>query len=178
MANGNVQERVIKLRTELDIIQEHVDKDSSNNDLRRDLTIWVQAYNDVCIEEERFLKQRSKIFCLREGDGNSKYFHQAIKGRLNRSKIVRVSAMNDQWFEGADIPNVFVDYYNFFLGIHYHTAHIRELQSLFLKKLSRDVADNMVRAVTDEEIQESLFSIGDDNSPGPDGYTAKFLKSS
>ncbi|GJZ78556.1 putative RNA-directed DNA polymerase, eukaryota, reverse transcriptase zinc-binding domain protein, partial [Tanacetum coccineum] len=34
----------------------------------------------------------------------------------------------------------------------------------------------MVRTVTDQEVKESMFSMGDDKSPGPDGYTASFFK--
>ncbi|GJT83948.1 hypothetical protein Tco_1058290 [Tanacetum coccineum] len=34
----------------------------------------------------------------------------------------------------------------------------------------------MVRTVTDREIKNAMFSMGDDKSPGPDGYTAAFFK--
>ncbi|GJV16477.1 reverse transcriptase domain, reverse transcriptase zinc-binding domain protein [Tanacetum coccineum] len=34
----------------------------------------------------------------------------------------------------------------------------------------------MVRKVSDGEIKEAMFSLGDNKAPGPDGYTAAFLK--
>nr|GFB60378.1 hypothetical protein [Tanacetum cinerariifolium] len=33
----------------------------------------------------------------------------------------------------------------------------------------------MIRDVTDAEVREAIFSIGDDKSPGPDGYTSAFF---
>nr|GFA58360.1 RNA-directed DNA polymerase, eukaryota, reverse transcriptase zinc-binding domain protein [Tanacetum cinerariifolium] len=35
---------------------------------------------------------------------------------------------------------------------------------------------HMVRSVTDREVKDAIFSMGDDKSPGPDGYTAAFFK--
>nr|GFC99547.1 putative RNA-directed DNA polymerase, eukaryota, reverse transcriptase zinc-binding domain protein [Tanacetum cinerariifolium] len=34
----------------------------------------------------------------------------------------------------------------------------------------------MIREVSEQEIKDALFSIEDDKSPGPDGFTAAFFK--
>ncbi|GFS30405.1 hypothetical protein Acr_00g0011750 [Actinidia rufa] len=39
-------------------------------------------------------------------------------------------------------------------------------------------AEDLIRAVSDEEIKETLFSIGDDKSPGPDGQLLKQMNHS
>lgn len=38
--------------------------------------------------------------------------------------------------------------------------------------------EQMCRSVTKEEIKQAIFSIHDDKSPGPDGYTNHFYKAS
>ncbi|GJY23016.1 putative reverse transcriptase domain, reverse transcriptase zinc-binding domain protein [Tanacetum coccineum] len=38
------------------------------------------------------------------------------------------------------------------------------------------VALEMVREVSDKEVKDAMFSMGDDKSPGPDGFTAAFFK--
>nr|GEY83628.1 putative reverse transcriptase domain, reverse transcriptase zinc-binding domain protein [Tanacetum cinerariifolium] len=58
----------------------------------------------------------------------------------------------------ADVANVFND------------------TNLFNTCLDEQTALNMVRSVSDREVKEALFSMGDDKSPGPDGYTAAFFK--
>nr|GEX37625.1 putative RNA-directed DNA polymerase, eukaryota, reverse transcriptase zinc-binding domain protein [Tanacetum cinerariifolium] len=47
---------------------------------------------------------------------------------------------------------------------------------LFCNKLTSDVANYMVRDVSDQEIREAMFVMGDNKAPGPDGYTAAFFK--
>ncbi|GKB04637.1 zf-CCHC domain-containing protein [Tanacetum coccineum] len=46
------------------------------------------------------------------------------------------------------------------------------------ERLSTDKAANMVRCVSDDEIQSAMFSIGNDKVSGPDGYTSVFFKKS
>lgn len=36
--------------------------------------------------------------------------------------------------------------------------------------------EELVREVTEVEIQQTIFSLGSDKSAGPDGFTAKFFK--
>ena len=45
-----------------------------------------------------------------------------------------------------------------------------------MTKLDADKALDMIKQVTPQEIKESMFSMGNDKSPGPDGYTACFFK--
>ncbi|GKE96222.1 hypothetical protein Tco_1581077, partial [Tanacetum coccineum] len=40
------------------------------------------------------------------------------------------------------------------------------------RRLTTDTANHMVRDVTDKEIREAIFSMGDNKAPGPDGYSA------
>ncbi|GJZ76828.1 putative RNA-directed DNA polymerase [Tanacetum coccineum] len=51
-------------------------------------------------------------------------------------------------------------------------------QGLFHKSLESDVAEDMIREVCAKEIKEAMFSMGNDKSPGPDGFTAAFFKES
>ena len=44
--------------------------------------------------------------------------------------------------------------------------------------LEAEHANDLIRAVTDEEIKSALFSIGEDKAPGPDGFTSCFFKTS
>ncbi|XP_071714436.1 uncharacterized protein [Rutidosis leptorrhynchoides] len=76
---GNLFEKVKKLKVELERVQEAVVRDPSNVDLREEEAMYVKAYKEAIIDEELFLKQKSKIEWLKEGDQNSKFFHKAVK---------------------------------------------------------------------------------------------------
>ncbi|GJS53894.1 putative RNA-directed DNA polymerase [Tanacetum coccineum] len=96
--HGNLHDQVKMLRVELDEVQRAIDRDPSCQSLRDDHAHYLLAFKKASLDEERFLRQKSK-------------------------KV-----------------------------------------------------DVMVRDITDSEIRGALFSMGDDKSPGPDGYTTAFFK--
>lgn len=54
---------------------------------------------------------------------------------------------------------------------------IEDQRSLFVTKIHTDDAEHMVRDVTNQEMKDAMFDIGENKAPGPDGYTSKFFKS-
>ncbi|GKB66961.1 hypothetical protein Tco_0928373 [Tanacetum coccineum] len=149
---GNIHDNVIRLRTELDRVQTDLDLDPFNNELREEEVAYVQAYNQAILLQERFLKQKAKVQWLKEGDSNSAFFHKMVKGRMSRSRIDVVT-------DAAE-----------------GTTSCLNASNLFDQVLSSDMAEEMIQDVIDKEIKEALFSIGNDKSSGPDGYTAAFFK--
>ncbi|GKD57639.1 RNA-directed DNA polymerase, eukaryota, reverse transcriptase zinc-binding domain protein [Tanacetum coccineum] len=53
---------------------------------------------------------------------------------------------------------------------------IDDVESLFVKKLDSQCAENLVRVFVDSEIIEAMFIINDDKAVGPDDFTSKFFK--
>ncbi|GJX37806.1 hypothetical protein Tco_0251109 [Tanacetum coccineum] len=50
------------------------------------------------------------------------------------------------------------------------------VSNLFQKRLNEMDAVEMIRAFSDKEIKDAVFSMENDKSPGPDGFTAAFFK--
>ncbi|GJS42106.1 hypothetical protein Tco_0567149 [Tanacetum coccineum] len=76
---------------------------------------------------------------------------------------------------GSKVPKVFVSHYEQFLGSSIE-CHELNVDGLFSNQVSDMASNNMIRAITDEEIRASMFDIGDDRALGPDGYTFVFFK--
>ncbi|GJU63652.1 putative RNA-directed DNA polymerase [Tanacetum coccineum] len=127
------------------------------------------------IEEERFLKQKAKVLWLKEGDSNSAYFHKTVKSRTSRSRIDVVSNGDGIVFANEEVPAAFVSHYEAFLG-QAGVTYAFDSSNLFTNCLDEQIATHMVRNVTDREIKDAMFSMGDDKAPGPDGYSAAFFK--
>ncbi|GKF50580.1 hypothetical protein Tco_0147047, partial [Tanacetum coccineum] len=72
---------------ELDVVQKALDSCLTDQNLRDEEAIYVHAFNEAKLDEERFLKQKAKIEWLEAGDSNSTYFHKSLKGRNQRSRI-------------------------------------------------------------------------------------------
>ncbi|GJS41229.1 hypothetical protein Tco_0566272 [Tanacetum coccineum] len=93
--HGNLHDRVNKLRLELDVVQKALDSCPMDQNLRDEEAIYLHAFNEAKLDEERFLKQKAKIKWLEAGDSNSAYFHKSLKGRNQRSRIDTIRIANN-----------------------------------------------------------------------------------
>ncbi|GJZ99568.1 hypothetical protein Tco_0672119 [Tanacetum coccineum] len=117
-----------------------------------DKMILNSAYREAILDEEKVLKQKTKVEWLKEGDHNSAYFHNILKGIKSKSRI-NFFGTNDEVFP-IDMPD-----------------------SLFKNKVDAEKALHMVKEVSNEEIKIALFDIDDDKALGLNGFTSKFFKS-
>lgn len=73
-SQGNLQDRVEKLRHELHEVQKALDKDPASSILRDEEALYITSYTNALLDEERFLKQKAKIEWLRMEDSNLAFF--------------------------------------------------------------------------------------------------------
>ncbi|GJY29200.1 hypothetical protein Tco_0404967 [Tanacetum coccineum] len=145
--------------------------------LREEEGIYLRAFNEATLDEERFLKQKAKLEWLRVGDSNSAYFHKTVKERVSRNRIDIITDMNNVTHINNEVPTAFVEHYMNFLGSSAPVSNL-DNRGLFSKKISNEKADYMVREVTNGEIKDAMLSIDNDKAPGPDGFTSLFFKKS
>nr|GEU49764.1 retrotransposon Gag domain, retroviral aspartyl protease [Tanacetum cinerariifolium] len=147
---GNLHSNVNMLRDELDRVQTRLDSDPFNEDIRQEEATARAAFNEACLMEEKF---------------------------LNRSRIDVVTNADGILFENDNVADVFVSHYETFLGQPGTTSGFND-SDLFRVKLADQEALDMTRNVSRQEVKSTLFSMGNDKAPGPDGYTAAFFKES
>nr|GEW01774.1 hypothetical protein [Tanacetum cinerariifolium] len=161
---GNLHERVNRLQIELDAVQKTLDTNPVDLALREEECVYVQSFNDAKLDEEIF-KQKAKVEWLAAGDSNSTFFfHKSIKCRTQRSRIETVLNSNIEEVSGSVIMDVFVSHYEHFLGSSMNCNHLN-VEGLFSKSIPTEMAANMVREISNNEIKASMFDIGDDRAP-------------
>lgn len=175
-ASGNLCSAVKDAQLSLQNIQLALDCDPFNEFLKSEEVIWARKYREASLEEERMLKQRSKIHWLKVGDHNNQFFHKSLQVRRNRNRIS--SICNDQGIEveGDLMIQQFVSFYTKLLGTKSESENIDSLADGFEKKVHAALCAEMVQIVTEEEIKAVIFAMGDDKASGPDGFSAKFFK--
>nr|GEW43072.1 putative reverse transcriptase domain, reverse transcriptase zinc-binding domain protein [Tanacetum cinerariifolium] len=171
----NVHANVNKLRTDLDAIQTALDADPFNVVLREREATCVIEFNEAVLMEERFLQQKAKIQWLKEGDANLAYFHKVVKSHVSRSRIDTVTNSEGVVFDNNTVHVAFVKHYEMFLGQEGETSNFN-YANLFNVRLNDQESQNMVREISNQEVKDAVFSIGDDKSPGPNGFTPAFFK--
>ncbi|XP_022019022.1 uncharacterized protein LOC110919053 [Helianthus annuus] len=78
-------------------------------------------------------------------------------------------------YEGVDVAAALLNHYSAFMGTEDKVARLDDAD-LFVNVLQQNVAETMVRQVTDDEVKQAMFSISENKAPGLDGYTSAFFK--
>jgi len=89
---GSVRRKIEELRTRLAELNGMMDDDS-----RAEARRTAAAMDEMLYREEMMWLQRSHISWLREGDRNTKFFHQKAIWRSRKNRIKRLKAENGQW---------------------------------------------------------------------------------
>ncbi|KAL4588964.1 hypothetical protein LXL04_001865 [Taraxacum kok-saghyz] len=175
---GNPSKKVEALRTEVEKVQQQLDREPDNEELSFEHATYLDEFTTALSEEESLLRQKAKLNWLKDGDRNTKYYHKVIKEKQYRNRINSITD-GEGIVHGADkVTEVALEYFSDFLGKSIYMEPISSPNDLFTNTLSADDANWMIRPVNDEEIKQALFDIGNDKAPGPDGYTSTFFKKS
>ncbi|GKC20252.1 RNA-directed DNA polymerase, eukaryota, reverse transcriptase zinc-binding domain protein, partial [Tanacetum coccineum] len=86
-------------------------------------------------------------------------YNQAYEAKDDEEKLL---------FQCSKVVEEIVQHFNNFLGKSSQVDYVDSLGSVFSAILSIDEANDMVKEVSDTEIKDVMFGIGDCKSPGPD----------
>ncbi|KAJ9536694.1 hypothetical protein OSB04_un000167 [Centaurea solstitialis] len=173
---GNLSSKVDALKEELNVIQLACDIDPFNDDLKEDLMALRMAYQQACRDDDLAMRQRAKVHWLREGDTNTRCFHNVVRERRHLNQVRSVCNMDGVFVHDDDVPNAFLDHLKSYLGMSDDALDPLMPTELFQNRLCLGDALHMIRPILDSEIRDAMFQIGKDKAPGSDGFTSQFFK--
>ncbi|KAL2238068.1 UNVERIFIED_CONTAM: hypothetical protein Sindi_0998500 [Sesamum indicum] len=133
----------------------------SLGDLRRKTVFLAEA-------KQHFFYQKVKIHYLKEGDRNTKFFHDMVKRKAARNSIMAVTRADRTIITVADeIAQEFVDYYTSLLGTEAHTIPIDDGVFDWGPKLSFELTKELCREVTTLEVKEAISILMTTRHPAP-----------
>ncbi|CAN1241083.1 Transposon TX1 uncharacterized 149 kDa protein [Linum perenne] len=139
-------------------------------------------WTNLCSAEESFYRQKARVHWITEGDKNTGYFHKSMKARHARNLISAIKKNDGSLCTSVDqISSEAIDFYKRLLGTEDQEAPgqtVEYFQDLFPQRVSSVDSQRLIEPVSSKEIQTALFSLGADKSPGPDGFTVQFYKTS
>ncbi|GKE07161.1 RNA-directed DNA polymerase, eukaryota, reverse transcriptase zinc-binding domain protein, partial [Tanacetum coccineum] len=160
--HGDLTIRVKNLKVKLKDAQSLVEKDPY---VKVRAVEALFEYNEAVKDEESLLAQKARVAWLDARDKNSAFFHKVIKGRRSRNRVDTICDENGNSYDRDDVPMQFVKHFQQFLGF----SSVSELEisdDLFITVLTNEEAVYMVREVSNKEIKEAMFDIGDNKAPG------------
>ncbi|XP_021593063.1 uncharacterized protein LOC110600514 [Manihot esculenta] len=161
-------------RAQKDMIRKRLEEDLDSADAR-EVRRLKEQWNQILAEEEIRIRQQAKLFWFRNGDKNTKYFHNNIKARRRQNRIVEITTSDGSISSDQHvIADTFQSYFQkLFSGA---VADFGEVISLVQPKV--DSHDNAMLTATfvDEEFRHALFQMNPDKAPGLDGLNPAFFQ--
>lgn len=134
------------------------------------------AFYKVLAQEEILWLQKSRAKWLECGDRNTRYFHRVATVRRRRNHITALQNEAGKWVDNTtDLESLATNYYmNLF-----STDSVPEPLPLShsFPILEEEDISSIARAVTDEQIFNTIKNFGALKAPGPDGFQAIFYHS-
>ncbi|CAH9101392.1 unnamed protein product [Cuscuta europaea] len=113
-----------------------------------------------------------------QSDRCTKYFHSIVKKRQAKNSIASIRLQDGTLTQSMD--QVAKEFISFFKGLFGTVVPSLDFDPNILASgntIDQSLFDSLISPVTDLEIKEALFDIGNDKAPGPDGYSLAFFKS-
>ncbi|VFQ94248.1 unnamed protein product [Cuscuta campestris] len=138
--------------------------------LRKEATFYSDA-------ERSFFLQKVKCTFINEGDKCTKFFHAMMKKQKVLSSIpFIITSQGSTTTSSEAIVEEFIGHYSNIFGNTVPTSPIDWNVFREGPLVPHHEIQNLIKPVDISEVKEALFSIGNEKSPGPDGYTAAFFK--
>eukprot|EP00253_Pinus_taeda_P007421 PITA_07421 len=175
----HITEEKQKLEKEVEDIQQQIILEGRDEERSKEEGRIINQLEERRKQEEILWRQKSRINWLREGERNTKFFHQAMIQNRQRNQIFSIkTAEGERVVEQEGIERVLVEYHK---GILTETQEDRgEAIEHICKEIPKLItaAQNkaLMRAATMEEVEEVVMNMKKGKAPGPDGFTVEFYQ--
>ncbi|CAH9071538.1 unnamed protein product [Cuscuta epithymum] len=128
--------------------------------------------------EETYLRQKAKATHLLQTDRCTKYFHSIVKKKNAKNFIAALKLEDGSLTQSmGQVATEFVTFFKGLFGTYVpsdgYDRHVIHSGAT----LDHTQVERLIRPITNLEIKQALFDIGNDKAPGPDGYSSAFFKS-
>ncbi|GKD75361.1 reverse transcriptase domain-containing protein, partial [Tanacetum coccineum] len=108
--NGNLTEKVENLEKKLKEIQNEVEKDPFNCELKEKAVKALNEYMEVSNDELKLLQQKARIKWLSESNQNIAYFHGILRSRKHKGRMESICDEEGERFDGYNAVEAFNGY--------------------------------------------------------------------
>lgn len=153
-------------------LEQEISKRNQDRQVMRQLKFELAVAHN---EEEKFWREKSKEQWLKEGDRNTNYFHNCVKGKQIKNKVLMlVDEMGREQFLEGERGEVAVNFYRDL----FMSSNPFDLESIFEglePRVTATINADLTAPISQEEIKTSAFSVKNGSAPGEDVFTGIFI---
>jgi hypothetical protein len=169
---GNIQKNINSISQQIDDIQRF----NFPPQLHQEEIFLKQKLDSLYIQEELLWKSKSRDAWLTCKDLNTRYFHMSTLIKRRRNAIDFLKLSSGAWvYDRRNIGNCFNDFFKQLFSSSLPDPS-EDMLNLFDKVISDEENLVLCSISSEKEIYEVLISIGAIKAPGPDRFTAYFIK--
>jgi len=176
---GNIMEEKQKLEEEMEALQQRIIIEGRTEESSRKEGIILGKLEERRKREEVLWRQKSRIKWLREGERNTRFFHQAMIHHRHRNIIFSIkNEGGERIVEQEGIEKVLMEYHKGILtGPHMDRSEaIKEVCTAIPRIVTEDQNRALMRVASLGEVEEVVMSMKKGTAPGPDGFTVDFYQ--
>ncbi|VFQ83839.1 unnamed protein product [Cuscuta campestris] len=136
-----------------------------------------KAKHSKCINNiDSFWRQKANIKWIKEGEANTSFFHNYVKGKRKRLLITHISKGDDNFLESQE--DIIADGLSFFKKAFCEEPTLTDsdlLQSIPVV-ISEEDNTMLTRLPNETEVWEAIFAIDPNSCAGWDGFNGFFVK--
>jgi len=127
---------------------------------------------------KKYWSQRAKIKHIKNTDINTTYFHRIASGKRNLKIIKQIQSAEGTTIVGEEnIRNeTKKDFESRFKAGEINNNLLTNQLQVINREISDEDNEMLTANLSNSEIKNAIFNIGDDKSPGPEGMTVEFYK--
>uniref|UniRef100_A0A0V0HVN8 Putative ovule protein n=1 Tax=Solanum chacoense TaxID=4108 RepID=A0A0V0HVN8_SOLCH len=134
--------------------------------------ITLLEYEELLENEETAWRQRSRILWLKEGDNNTKFFHNSANAHKRSNCIDQLEVQGETVKEPDKVKKEIIQFYK---KLYTETERWRLAGNMINCPTVSPAEKVQLQAKFEEEVLSCLKKCAIDKSPGPDGYTMGFF---
>jgi hypothetical protein len=172
---GNVRHKLAisrELLLRFDKAREDRDLTPGEEWLRKQIKV---SYLGLASLERTIARQRARIASLKDGDANTSFFHRQCTYRRQKNKIHCLADGDRILTEHRDMAEAAYLHFDGLLGTDVDRTQTLDLSHLIEPS---DSLEDMDAPFSVDEIWDAVKHLPARKAPGPDGFTAEFLRSS
>ncbi|GKU90798.1 hypothetical protein SLEP1_g4749 [Rubroshorea leprosula] len=146
----------------------------SEEEIERRREAFIQIWESLK-SKESMMQQKSRKAWVAQGDANTRFFHNCVKGRWRRSEM---NSIQIKGVQTRDVNKMKEEIACYFEDLYAEEKRVRpRLDGLGFKQLTWEDNDTLISPFSEDEIKVAVGECDSSKAPGPDGFNFRFVKS-